>query len=56
MLYIHSDDMKITINKLAEFLNVSKRTIYRNMTEVLKNEKHLLNNELDEKLQSKKLP
>lgn len=56
MLYIHSDNMKITINKLAEFLNVSKRTIYRNMTEVLKNEKHLLNNQLDEKLQLKKLP
>ena len=42
---------KITIKKLAEYLKVSTRTIYRNMEKSLKNEKTTLN----EKLQFSKL-
>jgi hypothetical protein len=46
MLYINDLNKKITISGVAKSLNVSTRTIYRNMTEGLKREKELLNNEL----------
>ena len=42
MLYIH-EHSKITINKLAQSLKCTKRTIYRHMSEELKEEKQLLN-------------
>ncbi len=42
MLYIH-EHRKITIDKLAQSLNCTKRTIYRHMSEELKEEKQLLN-------------
>lgn len=51
MLYIHEQSEKITIKKISDLLNVTTRTIYRNMSEDLKKEKDLLN----EELQSKKL-
>lgn len=46
MLMLHDDREKITINKIAEELDVSSRTIYRNMTAELRKEKELLNSEL----------
>jgi hypothetical protein len=39
-------DAMLYISGIAKGLNVSTRTIYRNMTEELKREKELLNNEL----------
>jgi hypothetical protein len=51
MLYIHEQGEKITIKKLSDHLNVTTRTIYRNMSETLKKEKDLLN----EKLQPEQL-
>jgi hypothetical protein len=52
MLYIHEKGEKITIQKLSKALNVTTRTIYRNMPETLKKEKDQLN----EELQLRKLP
>ena len=46
MLYIHEMHEKITIKKLANYLNVSSRTINRYITEELKREKELLNKDL----------
>ena len=46
MLYINDLNKKITISEIAKSLNVSTRTIYRNITAGLKREKELLNNEL----------
>jgi hypothetical protein len=46
MLYIHDIGKKITIKRIAEYLKVSTRTVYRNITNGLKREKELLNNEL----------
>ena len=46
MLYINDLNKKITINEIAKALNVTPRTIYRNITDELKREKELLNNEL----------
>jgi hypothetical protein len=46
MLYTHDDGNKITIEKLAEHLGCSTRTIYRNMGNELKKEKELLNQDL----------
>ena len=43
MLYIHENNEKITIKKIATILNVSTRTIYRNINIKLNNEKELLN-------------
>ena len=43
MLSIHDSERKITIKRLALHLNVSTRTIHRNMCEELKREKELLN-------------
>jgi len=46
MLHINDTGEKITINKLAMYLNCSDRTIYRTMGNELKKEKELLNSEL----------
>lgn len=46
MLGIHDDNKKITISKIASLLNVSTRTIYRNITSEIKQEKMLLNEEV----------
>ena len=46
MLSIHDDNTKITISKIANVLNVSTRTIYRNITSEIKKEKVLLNEEI----------
>jgi hypothetical protein len=45
MLLLHDEGKKITITKIAKSLQVSTRTIYRNITEGLKREQELLNNE-----------
>jgi hypothetical protein len=44
MLYMHDEGKKITIDKIAEYLKCSTRTIHRNMGNDLKKEKELLNN------------
>ena len=44
VLYLISG--KITISKIAKVLNVSTRTIYRNITHEIKKEKILLNEEI----------
>ena len=46
MLVINENNKKITINKIAKVLNVSTRTIYRNITNEIKLEKKLLNEEV----------
>jgi len=46
MLLIHDKNKKITITEIARILNVSTRTIYRNMTHELTKEKELLNEEI----------
>lgn len=46
MLYTHDENEKITVEKLAKYLNCSTRTIYRNMGNELKKEKELLNQDL----------
>jgi hypothetical protein len=46
MLLINNNDIKITVKKLAESLQCSTRTIYRNMSNELKKEKELLNSQL----------
>lgn len=46
MLYINDLNKKITIKEIANALNVTTRTIYRNITDELKREKELLNNEI----------
>ena len=46
MLSINDSGRKITIKRLAIHLNCSTRTIHRNMTEELKREKELLNQQL----------
>lgn len=46
MLVINESNKKITINKIAKVLNVSTRTIYRNITNEIKLEKKLLNEEV----------
>ena len=45
MLLVHEQREIITIKKIANSLNVTPRTIYRNMTDKLKKEKRILNNE-----------
>ena len=42
MLYIHENE-NITVNKIAKVLKCTTRTIYRHMSEELKEEKQLLN-------------
>jgi len=46
MLDLNDNKQKITINKLAQLLKCSTRTIYRNMGNQLKIEKELLNKEI----------
>ena len=46
MLTINDNKQKITISKIATILNVSTRTIYRNITKGLVREKKLLNEEI----------
>ena len=46
MLYTHDEGNKITVEKLANYLGCSCRTVYRNMGNELKKEKELLNQEL----------
>ena len=46
MLSIYDNDVKITVQRLAEVLFCSTRTIHRNMGEELKREKELLNQQL----------
>jgi len=46
MLSIHDSNRKVTIKRLSLHLNVSTRTIHRNMCEELKREKELLNKQL----------
>ena len=46
MLLLHDKEEKITISKIANILNVSTRTVYRNMTHELTKEKELLNEEI----------
>ena len=43
MIDLHDIGKKITISKLASLLNCSSRTIHRNMSNQLKDEKNLLN-------------
>lgn len=43
MLYIHANGDKITVRKVARALGCSDRTIHRNMSNQLKQEKELLN-------------
>ena len=46
MLLIHDANEKITILKIAELLDCSTRTVYRNIGNELKKEKELLNQQL----------
>ena len=46
MLSVNDSGRKITIKRLAIHLNVSTRTIHRNMCEELKREKELLNKQI----------
>ena len=48
MLMLNHGGWKITMERLARGLNCSTRTVHRNMTEELKREKELLNQQLDE--------
>ena len=43
MLYIHANGDKITVNKISLALGCSDRTIHRNMSNQIKEEKDLLN-------------
>ena len=47
MLDLNENQKKITIGKLAGLLKCSSRTIHRNMSDELKNEKNLLNIEIE---------
>ena len=46
MLLIHDASEKITITKIAELLDCSTRTVYRNIGNELKKEKELLNQQI----------
>ena len=46
MLLVNDSSINITITKLAEVLGCSTRTIYRNMSNELKKEKELLNQQI----------
>jgi hypothetical protein len=46
MLILHDDKSKITVAKLAKELKCSTRTVYRHMSNELKKEKELLNQQL----------
>jgi hypothetical protein len=47
MLLINDNEIKITVARLADALSCSTRTIYRNMSNELKREKELLNQQVD---------
>ena len=49
MLYIYEDQL-ITIPKIAEILKCTTRTIYRHMSEELKEEKQLLNKQYEKNI------
>ena len=55
MILINDKKEKITISKLSKELNVTTRTIYRNINEQLKQEKTIMNESLNEKIQRTKL-
>lgn len=55
MLALNDNKQKITTNKLSNNLGVTTRTIYRRMTEDLKQEKNVLNKLLDEEVQHREL-
>ena len=46
MLYLH-EESKITIPRIAKALKCTNRTVYRHMSEELKNEKKLLNKQYE---------
>jgi hypothetical protein len=46
MLIMHDDKEKISVTKLSVALGCSTRTVYRNMSNELKKEKELLNQDL----------
>jgi transcriptional antiterminator len=46
MILINHADEKITMTKLSNVLGCSTRTIYRNMSNELKKEKELLNQQI----------
>jgi len=46
MIMLHDNSKKITVKSLSKILNVSTRTIYRNITNDLNREKALLNEEI----------
>ena len=48
MIDMHDMSKKITISRIAGLLDCSTRTIHRNMNTILKREKELLNQQLDE--------
>ena len=48
MIDMHDMGKKITISRIAGLLDCSTRTIHRNMNTILKREKELLNQQLDE--------
>lgn len=50
MVAINDNNQKITVNQLSKNLNVTQRTIYRRMTDDLKQEKNILNKLLNEKI------
>ena len=54
MLHVNDNGEKITITKIAKLLNCTPRTIHRNITNELKKEKELLNQE-NEKVQHSQL-
>ena len=54
MLYVNENKEKITITKLAKLLSCTTRTIHRNITKELKDEKELLNQQ-NEKVQHSQL-
>ena len=54
MIDMHDMGKKITIGRIAGLLDVSSRTIYRNMDQQLRNEKLILNKE-NEKIRHKEL-
>ena len=46
MLYMHDQGESITNKKIASILNVSERTVYRNINQELNKEKELLNEQI----------
>ena len=55
MIYFNDNNKHITIKKLAEYLGVTTRTIYRRMSDDLNKEKNVLNKSLDEEIQCSEL-